>query len=299
MNQDKARAHGGSSQFIAPAARTVNNGTNIGQYRDAEKLIDIVLRQPLAERNAITDLANAHVPTTAGRSISMGQLAQANFVCEPGVLWRDGPHRAASVQGGIVDGVQCATGMAQLDPQFAPVRAHAARLPRRGGRRGRGKLQGQGSIAAGLPIALFIMFALLMLRRHSVSRSMLAFITSVWGLAGVAGALLPPNRPFGFLALLGVIALLGMIIRNPGTLIDQIAQDCAQGVPTWTAKRRGGGAALLVNHPDGGGCRAGDVPAVAQRVLGADGGGHRGRVDRGHRTDLARIAGNGCGGVPG
>ena len=95
--------------------------------------------------------------------------------------------------------------------------------------------KGQGSIAAGLPIALFIMFTLLMLQLHSFSRSLLAFITGVWGFAGVAGALLLLNRPFGFVALLGVIALLGMIIRNSVILIDQIEQDRERGVPTWTA----------------------------------------------------------------
>ncbi len=236
VDQDKARALGVSSQVIAQAAKTLNNGTNIGQYRDGDKLIDIVLRQPLAERNAITDLANAYVPTSAGRSIPIGQIAKANFVWEPGVLWRDGRDYAATVQGDIVDGLQGATVTAQLDPLFAPVRARMLpgyRIEVAGAVEESSK--GQGSIAAGLPIALFIMFTLLMLQLHSFSRSMLAFITGVWGFAGVAGALLLLNRPFGFVALLGVIALLGMIIRNSVILIDQIEQDRARGVPTWTA----------------------------------------------------------------
>ena len=236
VDQDKARALGVSSQVIAQAAKTLNNGTNIGQYRDGDKLIDIVLRQPLSERNAITDLANAYVPTSAGRSIPIGQIAKANFVWEPGVLWRDGRDYAATVQGDIVDGLQGATVTAQLDPLFAPVRARMLpgyRIEVAGAVEESSK--GQGSIAAGLPIALFIMFTLLMLQLHSFSRSMLAFITGVWGFAGVAGALLLLNRPFGFVALLGVIALLGMIIRNSVILIDQIEQDRARGVPTWTA----------------------------------------------------------------
>ena len=236
VDQDKARALGVSSQVIAQAAKTLNNGTNIGQYRDGDKLIDIVLRQPLSERNAITDLANAYVPTSAGRSIPIGQIAKANFVWEPGVLWRDGRDYAATVQGDIVDGLQGATVTAQLDPLFAPVRARMLpgyRIEVAGAVEESSK--GQGSIAAGLPIALFIMFTLLMLQLPSFSRSMLAFITGVWGFAGVAGALLLLNRPFGFVALLGVIALLGMIIRNSVILIDQIEQDRARGVPTWTA----------------------------------------------------------------
>ena len=236
VDQDKARAVGVSSQVIAQAARTLNSGTNVGQYRDGDKLIDIVLRQPLDERNAITDLANAYVPTTSGRSIPIGQIAKGSFVWEPGVLWREGRDYAATVQGDIIDGLQGATVTAQLNPLFEPLRARMPdgyRIEVAGAVEESSK--GQGSIAAGLPIALFIMFTLLMLQLHSFSRSILAFITGIWGFAGVAGALLLLNRPFGFVALLGVIALLGMIIRNSVILIDQIEQDRARGVPTWTA----------------------------------------------------------------
>jgi len=95
--------------------------------------------------------------------------------------------------------------------------------------------KGQGSIAAGLPVALFIMFTLLMLQLQSFSRSLLAFLTGFLGIAGVAGALLLLDRPVGFVALLGVIALFGMIVRNSVILIDQtdqIEQDRRAGVPT-------------------------------------------------------------------
>jgi multidrug efflux pump subunit AcrB len=95
--------------------------------------------------------------------------------------------------------------------------------------------KGQGSIAAGAPLMLFIMFTLLMLQLHSFSRSVLVFLTAPMGIAGVAAALLLLNRPFGFVALLGVIALMGMIMRNSVILIDQIEQDRERGVPTWTA----------------------------------------------------------------
>jgi multidrug efflux pump len=95
--------------------------------------------------------------------------------------------------------------------------------------------KGSSSIAAGVPVMLFITFTLLMLQLHSFSRAMLVFLTGPLGLAGVAGALLLLNRPFGFVALLGVIALMGMIMRNSVILIDQIEQDRARGVPTWDA----------------------------------------------------------------
>lgn len=236
VDQDKARALGVSSQGVAQAARTINSGTNIGQYREDDKLIDIVLRQPLSERSQITDLANTNVPTSTGRNIPLGQIAKADFVWEPGVLWREGRDYAATVQGDIVDGLQGATVTAQLDPLFAPVRAGMPpgyRIEVAGAVEESSK--GQGSIAAGAPLMLFIMFTLLMLQLHSFSRSVLVFLTAPLGIAGIAAALLLLNRPFGFVALLGVIALMGMIMRNSVILIDQIEQDRARGVPTWNA----------------------------------------------------------------
>ncbi len=236
VDQDKARALGVSSQSIALAARTMNTGTNIGQYRDGDKLIDIVLRQPLDERDALTDLGNAYLPTTTGRSIPISQIAKANFVWEPGVLWREGRDYAATVQGDIIEGLQGATVTAQLNPQFEPLRAKMPpgyRIEVAGAVEESSK--GQGSIAAGAPLMLFIMFTLLMLQMQSFSRSVLVFLTAPLGIAGVAGALLLLNRPFGFVALLGVIALMGMIMRNSVILIDQIEQDRKRGVPTWTA----------------------------------------------------------------
>jgi multidrug efflux pump len=236
VDQDKARALGVTSQSIAQAARTINTGTTIGQYREDDKLVDIVLRQPLEERNQITDLASAYVPTSNGRSIPLGQIARANFAWEPGVLWREGRDYAATVQGDIIDGLQGATVTAQLDPLFAPVRARMPdgyRIEVAGAVEESSK--GQGSIAVGAPLMLFIMFTLLMLQLHSFGRSVLAFVTGIWGIAGIAAALLLFNRPFGFVALLGAIALLGMIIRNSVILIDQIEQDRARGVATWDA----------------------------------------------------------------
>jgi multidrug efflux pump len=236
VDQDKARALGVSSQSIAQAARSVSSGTTIGQYRDGDKLIDIVLRTPNEERLALTDLANAYVPSNSGRSIPLGQIAQASFMWEPGVMWREGRDYAVTVQADIVDGVQGATVSAQLDPLFEPIRAKLPpgyRIEVAGAVEESSK--GQGSIAAGAPLMLFIMFTLLMLQLHSFSRAVLVFLTGPLGLPGVAAALLLLNRPFGFVALLGVIALMGMIMRNSVILIDQIEQDRAAGVATWDA----------------------------------------------------------------
>jgi multidrug efflux pump len=236
IDQDKARALGVTSQSIAQASRVMLSGSTIGQFREGDRLIDIVLRQPADERNAITDIGNAYIPTTTGRSIPLTQIAQIGFGWEPGVLWREGRKYAATVQGDVVDGVQGATVTAQVWPAMQKLRE---RMPEGMDIEIAGAVaessKGQGSIAVGLPIALFIILTLLMLQLHSFSRSMLAFLTGFMGIAGVSAALLVLNRPFGFVALLGVIALFGMIIRNSVILIDQIEQDRARGVPTWEA----------------------------------------------------------------
>jgi hypothetical protein len=107
------------------------------------------------------------------------------------------------------------------------------------------------------------------------------------------------NRPFGFVALLGVIALMGMIQRNSVILIDQIEQDRARGVPAWDAIVESAVRRLRPIVLTAAAAVLAMIPAVAQRVLGADGGGHHGRIDRRHGTDAAGPAGHVRGLVPG
>jgi multidrug efflux pump subunit AcrB len=240
VDQDKARALGVTSQSIAQAAKTILSGTTVGQYREGDLLVDMVLRQPLDERNAITDIANAYLPTASGRSIPLTQIAKPVFTWEPGVMWREGGDYAITVQSDIAEGLQGATVSAQLLPELKNLEARWAQA-------GQGvyrievagavaeSAKGSSSIVAGIPVMLFITFTLLMLQLHSFSRAVLVFLTGPMGIAGVAGALLLLNRPFGFVALLGVIALMGMIQRNSVILIDQIEHDRARGVPAWEA----------------------------------------------------------------
>jgi multidrug efflux pump subunit AcrB len=203
-------------------------------------LIEMVLRQPLNERDAISDLGNAYVPTASGKSIPLTQIAKPVFAWEPGVMWRENRSYAITVQSDIAEGLQGATVTEQLLPALNALQAQWAS-------RGEGAYQvqvagaveesakGSSAIAAGVPLMLFIIFTLLMLQLHSFSRSLLVFLTGPMGIAGVAAALLALDRPFGFVALLGVVALMGMIQRNAVILIDQIEQDRANGVPAWDA----------------------------------------------------------------
>jgi multidrug efflux pump subunit AcrB len=237
VDQDKARALGVTSQSIAQASRVLLTGSVVGQFREGDKLIDIVLRQPQSERQTMADLASAYVPTASGRAIPLLQIAQPAFDWEPGVMWRENRDYAITVQSDIVEGLQGATVTAQLLPELKALEAKWGQPDYRISVAGavEESSKGSASIAAGVPLMLFVTFTLLMLQLQSFSRSMLVFLTGPLGIAGVAAALLLLGRPFGFVALLGVIALLGMIQRNSVILIDQIEQDRARGVPAWDA----------------------------------------------------------------
>jgi multidrug efflux pump subunit AcrB len=240
VDQDKARALGVTSQSIAQALRVLLSGNTVGQFREGDKLIDMVLRQPANERQTMSDLGNAYVPTSSGKAIPLLQIAKPVFDWEPGVMWRENRDYAITAQSDIVEGLQGATVTKQLLPALKALEAHWAE---------KGKsaytisvagaveesAKGSSSIAAGLPLMLFVTFTLLMIQLQSVSRAMLVFLTGPMGIAGVAMSLLLLNRPFGFVALLGVIALMGMIQRNSVILIDQIEQDRAKGIAAWDA----------------------------------------------------------------
>lgn len=179
-----------------------------------------MLRPSADERNAITALGNAHMPTSGGRSIAFMQIAKVGFAWEPGGLWRERRNDAVTVQRDIVEGPLEPTVTVQVRPALQKI---AAEMPP--GYRivvtgvDEESSKGKGSIAAGVPTVLFVMFTLLMLHLESFSRAMLIFLIGPLGIAGVAAVLLVLNRPFGSVALRGVIALMGMIIRNSVILI--------------------------------------------------------------------------------
>jgi multidrug efflux pump len=155
-------------------------------------------------------------------------------------MWRENRDYAITVQSDIAEGLQGPTVTNELLPKlkaldekwkaqgFSAYRVEVAGAVEQSSK-------GSASIAAGIPIMLFLTFTLLMLQLQSFSRAVLVFLTGPLGIAGVAGALILLGRPFGFVALLGVIALMGMIQRNSVILIDQIEQDRAKGIPAWDA----------------------------------------------------------------
>ncbi|MET3133171.1 multidrug efflux pump [Oxalobacteraceae bacterium GrIS 1.11] len=236
LDQDKMRALGITSQTVMRAANTILSGTTIGQFREDNKLIDIQVRQPLEERNTISILNDTNIPASGGKSVTIAQVARAHFVWEPGVVWREGREWAITVQSDVADGIQGPTVSGQLNPQLDALRAKLPagyRITVKGAAADSGAAE--ASIAANLPLAIFIIFTLLMLQLHSFSRSLLVFLTGPLGVAGAAAALLILHRPLGFVANLGVIALFGMIIRNSVILVDQIEQDIKAGAEPWDA----------------------------------------------------------------
>ena len=236
MDQDKLRALGITSQTVMRAANTMLSGTNIGQFREGNKLIDIVVRQPIEERSTIEALSAANVPTASGKPVPLGQLATISLAWEPGVVWREGREWAVTVQSDVADGIQGPTVSSQVSPKLDEIRKSLLpgyKIELAGAAADSGKAQ--ASIAANVPLVIFIIFTLLMLQLHSFSRALLVFLTGPLGVAGAAMALLILHRPFGFVAQLGVIALFGMIIRNSVILIDQIEQDIQAGHAPWDA----------------------------------------------------------------
>jgi len=236
LDQDKMRALGVTSQNVMRAANTVLSGTPIGQFREGIRLIDIQVRQPLDERSTISVLNDTYIPTASGHSVPISQLARVQFVWEPGVVWREGREWAITVQSDVAEGIQGPTVSGQINPKLDELRA---RLPAGYHITVKGAASdssaAEESIAANLPLAIFIIFTLLMLQLHSFSRSLMVFLTGPLGVAGAAMALLIMGRPLGFVANLGIIALFGMIIRNSVILVDQIEQDIKQGVAPWNA----------------------------------------------------------------
>jgi multidrug efflux pump subunit AcrB len=236
VDQARARALGVSNEALSSASETILSGLPIGQYRENNRLIGIVLRQPENERDSLAALSSAYLPTAHGAAIPFSQVGHAYLAWEPGVVWRQNGNFAITVQGDVREGLQGTTVAMRIDEQLQKLRASLPsgyHIELAGTAAESSK--GTSSIAANVPLMLFIIFTLLMLQLRSFSRSLLVFLTGPLGLIGAVLTLLLLGKPMGFVATLGIIALNGMIIRNSVILIDQIEQDIAAGVDRWTA----------------------------------------------------------------
>jgi multidrug efflux pump len=237
IDQDKARLLGVSSQELAAFVNTAVNGYAVTSYREADRIIDVELRGDSAERSHLSQLGDLALTTRAGKSVPLSQIASLEYAFEPGMMWRRNRLPTITVRGNVYDGrVEAATVSAQLLPALEPIRARlpAGMLLEMGGSvEESGKAQ--ASVFAGMPLFIAVVLTVLMLQLQNFSRVIMVMLTAPLGLIGVAAFLLLFGKPFGFMAMLGVIAMLGMIMRNSVILIDQIDQDVAAGKREWEA----------------------------------------------------------------
>jgi multidrug efflux pump len=236
VDQARARALGVSSQSIAESSHVILSGATIGQYRENNRLIDIVFRNPESERDSLAELMNANVPTATGAYVPLSQVGKVSMTFEPGVIWREGGEFGITVKADVVSGIQGTTVALAMDKALDPLRAElplGVTVKLDGLAADSGKAQ--QSIMANVPLMLFIVLTLLMLQLKSFGRTLLVYFTGPLGIIGAALALIITARPFGFVAQLGVIALFGMIIRNSVILVDQIEQDRTAGVDPFEA----------------------------------------------------------------
>ncbi len=238
VDQDKARAIGLSSGQVARAIGGAVSGATLGTYRERDKLIEVLMRAPEGERANLSNLANLQIRTALGRSVPLVQVATIREVMEEPIIWRRSRTPTLTVRADIVDTVQAPDVAMQIDPKLADLRA---KLPA-GYRIEIGgpfeeNARAQASISAGAPMMVAVVLALLMLQLQRFSLTVMVLLTAPLGIIGVAGALLAFRQPFGFVAMLGTIALGGMIMRNTVILVDQIRQDRAAGIHPWMAVR--------------------------------------------------------------
>jgi multidrug efflux pump len=236
VDQDKARLLGVSSRDVARLLATSLQGTTVTQYREGSETISVVLRGAESERVHLGQLPNLAVPVAGGRSVPLAQIATAEYGFEEGVVWRRNRVPTVTVRATLYGKVQPAVVVSQLAPAVDQMRSALPlgyRIELGGAVEESSK--GGSSVAAGVPLFVLVVLTVLMLQLQSFSRTIMVVLTAPLGMIGVTAFLLAFNRPFGFVAMLGTIALSGMIMRNSVILVDQIQQDMRAGRPPWEA----------------------------------------------------------------
>jgi multidrug efflux pump len=236
IDQDRARALGISTQELAQYVGTVISGQAVTAWREKDKQIDVVVRGDAAERRLVSLLKDLAVPVGRGRTVPLAQVARIEYGFEQGIFWRRDRLPVITVRSDIRDGVQAPAVSARVDARLDELRARLPfgyRIEMGGAIEDAGK--GQRSIAVVAPVMVLVMLTALMLQLQSFPRLAMVVLTAPLGLVGVTAALLVARMPFGFVAMLGTIALAGMIMRNSVILVDQIDHDIREGREPWDA----------------------------------------------------------------
>ena len=236
INQDALRRLGLSAKELADALAGVWSGAAITQIRSGIYLIDLVARAQADQRGAIDTLHDLQVPLRNGQHVPLSQFASLEYTIEPPEIWRRDLLPTITVQADVAPGVKAETIDSALN---AKLQAFANAIPpgyamQKGGTM-ESSAKGLASIAAAFPLTIIAMLTILMIQLQSFQRLFLALSVAPFGLIGIVAALLPTRTPMGFVAILGVIALIGMIIRNSVILLDQIETYVAAGKSRWDA----------------------------------------------------------------
>ena len=236
IDQERARALGVSTADLSRFLQSSLTGSPVSQYREGNELIEILLRGTVSERTELGLLPSLAVPTDSGKSVPLAQIATLEYGFEEGIIWHRNRLPTVTVRADVYGDEQPASLVKQILPTLEPIRAV---LPDgyqlEVGGTVEDSSRGQKSVNAGVPLFVVVVLTLLMLQLKSFSRSAMVFLTAPLGLIGVTLFLLIFRQPFGFVAMLGTIALAGMIMRNSVILVDQIEQDIAAGLDRWQA----------------------------------------------------------------
>lgn len=234
IDQERARALGVSSAQVSQFLASSLAGQSVSVYREGNRQIEMLLRGPADERNQLELLSSLSMPTANGGSITLSQVATMEYGFEDGIIWHRNRLPTVTVRADISDGMQALDVVHQIVPTLDGIRAElpSGYLLETGGTV-EDSARGQNSIKAGMPLFLVVVATLLMLQLRSFSRAAMVLVTAPLGIIGATLFLLLFRAPFGFVALLGTIALAGMIMRNSVILIDQIQQDIDAGHDRW------------------------------------------------------------------
>lgn len=231
LNQTEARAVGISSQDVASALATIFSGTTVTSVRDRNRMVGVVVRARDEERQDLDTVASLQLRAANGQQVPLGQIASIGYGIDEPIIWRHKRIPFITVQTDLAPGVRAQALSATLAPKVA---AYQATLPsgyriKEGGSVAESN-KGNSSVYRVLPVTLLVMLILLMVQLQRFSRMMLAVMMAPFGLIGIVAAMLPTGTPMGFVALLGVIALAGMIIRNAVILISEVDTNTAAGM---------------------------------------------------------------------
>ncbi len=236
VDQDQARLLGLSTQSLAGVLNTVMSGRPVTQVRDDIYLVNVVLRATDEQRVSLSDLATLQVPLPSGRTVPLSQLATFEYTQDYPVVWRRDRVPTLTVQADVIPGELPESVVSALAPKIAALNKTLPRGYRiETGGTTEESAQSQASVVAVVPVMLLIMFTVLMLQLQSFSRLILVLSVAPLGLIGVSSALLLSGKPLGFVAILGILALIGMITKNAVILIGQIEAEREAGATVWDA----------------------------------------------------------------